>query len=117
MKTISINGHVLEKALLVDDPDVKRTAVDASGNQRHIRIFSDPARLKSYIKKHPEGFIIAGSGVFFFKDPVPVSLAMISFDDAGNADITVKEGADEIEKQLEVMEDIRSAALESLYGV
>lgn len=110
MKTISINGHMLEKALLVDDPEVKKTIGDASGNLRHIRSFTQPARLKGYIRKHPEGIVLAGTGVFFFKEPVPVSLAMIRFDEAGNADITVKEGAEELEKQLRAMEIMRAAA-------
>ena len=117
MKKISINSHVLEKSLLVDDPDVKRTFTDASGNERHIRIFSDPVRLKSYIKKHPEGLIIAGTGVFFFREPVLVTSAMISFDENGNADIRVKEGAEDIEKQLSAIDDIRSSATKALFGV
>ena len=111
MKYISINGHILQKSLMVDDPDIKRTFTDASGSQRHIRLFKDPARLKSYVKRHPEGIILAGVGVFFFTEPVPVSAAMIRFDDAGNVEITVREGAYRVEKQLSIMEDIRAASI------
>ena len=117
MKTISINGHVLEKALLVDDPEVKKAVEDASGNERHIRTFLDPAKLKNYLKKHPEGIIIAGTGVFFFKEPVPVSSAMIGFDESGNADIIVRDGAEEIEKQLSTISEVRDAATEKIFRV
>lgn len=111
MKYISINGYVLQKSLMVDDPDVKRTFTDASGAERHIRIFSNAARFKSYVKKHPEGLILAGVGVFFFTEPIPVSASMIRFDDAGNVEITVREGAAKIEKQLSIMEDLRAASI------
>ena len=55
MKNIRINGHVINGALLVDDPEVKRAFPDASGKLRHVRSFSQPGRLKSYVRKHPEG--------------------------------------------------------------
>ena len=114
VKGIKINGHVLEGALLVDDPDVKRAYPDASGQLRHVRTFSQPGRLRSYLKKHPEGIILAGVGTFFFPEPVPVSSAMIRFDEAGSADIVVRERAEEIEKQLAAMETIRAAASEAV---
>ncbi len=117
LKTISINGHVLDKALMVDDPDVKRTFTDAAGNERHIRLFSKPAGLKSYIKKHPEGMILAGVGVFFFTEPVPVSSAMIRFDDSGSVEITVREGAEMVEEQLSIMENMRAAAEQEVFGL
>ena len=60
MKDIKINGHILDGALLVDDPDVKRSFYDASGQLRHVRFFSQPGKLKSYVCRHPEGIIIAG---------------------------------------------------------
>ena len=110
MKDIKINGHVLDGALLIDDPDVKRAFMDASGQLRHVRSFTDPVRLKTYVKKHPEGIILAGVGTFFFLEPVPVSAASIRFGEGGSADITVREGAERIEKQLAVMDVIRSAA-------
>lgn len=110
MKVIKINGHVLEGALLVDDPDVKRAFTDASGQLRHVRSFSQPGKLKSYLHRHPEGIIIAGTGAFFFLEPVPVSCAMISFDEEGSADIKVRENAESIEKQLSAMAAIRAAA-------
>ena len=114
VKEIKINGHVLEGALMVDDPDVRKTYMDASGQLRHIRTFSQPGRLKSYLKKHPEGIILAGVGTFFFLEPVPVSSAMIRFDEAGSADIVVRERAEEIEKQLAAMETIQAAASEAV---
>lgn len=113
MKNIRINGHILEGALLVDDPDVKRTFMDASGQLRHVRLFSHPGRLKSYIRKHPEGIILAGAGSFFFIEPVPVSAAMIRFDKSGGADILVREGAESLEKQLLAIEGICAAAAEA----
>ena len=113
MKNISINGHTLEGALLVDDPDIKRAFPDASGQLRHIRSFSQPGRLKAYIRKHPEGIILAGVGAIFFLEPVPVTSAMISFDESGSADILVRDRAEEIEKQLVAMEAIRAAAAEA----
>lgn len=115
MKDIKINGHVLGGALLVDDPDIRRTFTDAAGNARHVRSFRDPARLKAYMRKHPEGIILAGVGTFFFIEPVPLSFAMVGFDDRGNADITVREGAEAIEKQLRAMDEIREAAAEELW--
>ena len=114
MKTISINGHILNSALLVDAPDIKRTAVDASGQQRHIRSFSHPGRLRNYLEKHPEGMILAGIGSSFFREPVPVSSAMVRFDECGNADIRIRDGAEQIEKQLSAIEAIRAAASEQL---
>ncbi len=110
MKNIRINGHDLCGALLVEDPDVKKAYPDAAGQLRHVRSFSQPGRLKAYLRKHPEGIILAGVGTFFFLEPVPVSSAMISFDKAGSADIPVREGAGEIERQLAAMEAIRAAA-------
>ena len=110
MKVIKINSHILDGALLAEDPDVKQAFMDASGHLRHVRSFSQPGRLKSYVRKHPEGMIIAGVGNFFFLEPVPVSVAMIRFDKDGNADILIRDGAEKIEKQLAGMEAIRSAA-------
>ena len=114
MKYIRINGHVLDGALLVDDPDVKQAFTDASGQLRHVRTFSDPGRLKAYVRRHPEGIIIAGTGTFFFLEPVLVSSASIRFDEAGGADILVKEDAERIEKQLAAMEAICTAAAEAV---
>jgi len=114
MKDIKINGHILDGALLVDDPDVKKSFMDASGQLRHVRSFSQPGKLKSYVCRHPEGIIIAGMGAFFFIEPVPVSRAMIRFDEAGNADIQVRDNAESVEKQLSVMEEIRAAAEDEL---
>lgn len=113
MKDIKINGHVIEGALLVEDPDVKRTYMDASGQLRHVRSFSQPGRLKSYIRRHPEGIILAGAGAIFFLEPVPVSSALIRFDEAGNADILVRDEAESIERQLTAMEEIHDAAAEA----
>lgn len=114
MKDIKINGYVLDGALLVDDPDVKKTYVDASGQQRHVKSFSQPGKLKSYVSRHPEGIIIAGVGAFFFIEPIPVSCAGIRVDEAGNAEIQVRDHAESVEKQLSVMEAIRSAAEDEL---
>ena len=114
VKGIKINGHMLDGALMVDDPDVKKAYPDASGQLRHVRTFSQPGRLRSYLKKHPEGIILAGVGTFFFLEPVPVSSAMIRFDEAGSVDIVVREGAEEIEKQLAAMETIWDAATEAV---
>lgn len=113
MKVIRINGHALDGALLVDDPDVKRTFMDASGQLRHVRSISHPGRLKSFVRRHPEGVILAGTGTFFFVEPIPVSAAMIRFDAAGNADISVRDGAESLERQLSAMEVIRAAAAEA----
>ena len=110
MKTIKINGHYLGGALLVDDPDIKRTYTDASGQPRHVRCFTQPAGLKAYVRRHPEGIILAGVGNIFFTEPVPVSSAMISFDENGSANIQVREGAAELERQLEAIEAIQTAA-------
>ena len=112
MKIIRINGHVLDGALLVDDPDVKQAFTDASGQLRHVRCFTQPARLKSYVCRHPEGIILAGVGTFFFLEPVPVSSAVIRFDEQGSADLLVRDGAERIERQLTAMEAIRAAALQ-----
>ena len=109
MKSIRINGHILDGALLVDDPDVKQTFEDASGQQRHVRSFADPSRLKAYVRRHPEGLILAGVGTFFFLEPVLVSAAMISFDEGG-AEIL----AESLEKQLKAIDAIRAAAIEHI---
>lgn len=114
MKSIRINSHVINGALLVDDPDVKRSFTDASGQLRHVRSFSQPGKLKSYVRRHPKGIIIAGVGAFFFIEPIPVSCAMIGFDEAGNADIQVRDNAESVEKQLSAMAVIRTAAEEEL---
>ena len=114
MKVIKINGHILDRPLMVDDPEVKRAYRDAQGMERHVRFCSQPGRLKAYLRKHPEGIILAGAGTAFFTEPVPVSAAMIRFDEAGNADIIVKEEAELIEKQLSIMEDISAEAIYSL---
>ena len=116
IKTIKINGHVLEKALLVDDLDVKKVYEDSMGNKRHIRSFSQEDSLKRYIKKHPEGMILAGVGVFFFDEPVPVSSAMVRFDEAGNANILIREGAAEIEEKLESIDTFRSISQDVFFG-
>lgn len=113
MKSIRINGHILDGALLVDDPDVKQTFEDASGQQRHVRSFADPSRLKAYVRRHPEGLILAGVGTFFFLEPVLVSAAMISFDEGG-AEIFVREGAESLEKQLRAIDAICAAAIEHI---
>ena len=113
MKNIRINGHILNGALLVDDPDVKQAFVDASGRPRHVRSFTQPDRLKAYLRRHPEGLILAGVGTFFFLEPVAVSSAMIRFGEDGSADILVREGAESIEKQLKAMEAISAAAAEA----
>jgi hypothetical protein len=110
MKDIRINGHILDGSLLIDDPDVKKTFTDASGQLRHVRSFSQPGKLKSYVRRHPEGIILAGVGAVFFLEPVPVSSAMIRFDETGSADIQVRDNAENIEKQLTAMEAIRAAA-------
>ena len=114
MKDIKINGHILDGALLVDDPDVKKSFMDASGQLRHVRSFSQPGKLKIYLCRHPEGIIIAGVGAFFFIEPILVSCTMIRFDEAGNADIQVRDNAESVEKQLSVMEAIRTAAEDEL---
>lgn len=113
-KGIKINGHVLDAALLIDDPDVRKTYTDASGRRRHVRSFSQPGRLRSYLRRHPEGIIIAGAGNFFFLEPVPVSAAMMRFDETGSADILIREGAEKIERQLMAMEAIRAAAADEI---
>ena len=110
MKSIKINGYFLGGALLVDDPDIKRTYTDASGQPRHVRCFTQPAGLKAYVRRHPEGIILAGVGNIFFTEPVPASPAMISFDENGSANIQVREGAAELERQLEAIEAIQTAA-------
>ena len=110
MKYIRINNHVINGALLIDDPDVKKSFTDASGQIRHVRSFSQPGKLKSYVRRHPEGIIIAGAGAFFFIEPVPVSCAMIRFDEAGGVDIQVREGAESLEKQLATIDEILAAA-------
>lgn len=110
-KGIRINGHVLNGALLVDDPDVKQAFTDASGQLRHVRSFYQPDRLKSYVRKHPEGMILAGVGNIFFLEPVPVSPAMIRFGESGDADILIRDEAESVEKQLTAMEEIQAAAL------
>ena len=110
MKDIKINGYSLDGALLVDDPEGKKTIVDSSGHTRSVRSFSQPGRLKSYIRRHPEGIILAGVGNFFFLEPVPVSSAMIRFDETGSADIQVKDGAEMIQRQLAAMDAIHAAA-------
>ena len=110
MKDIRINGHILDGSLLIDDPDVKKTFTDASGQLRHVRSFSQPGRLKSYVRRHPEGIILVGVGAVFFLEPVPVSSAMIRFDETGSADIQVRDNGENIEKQLTAMEAIRAAA-------
>ena len=112
MKEIRINGHVLDGALLVDDPGVKRTFTDASGQPRHVRSFSQPGRLRSYLRKHPEGLILAGAGAVFFLEPVAVSAAMIRFDEDGSTDIMVRDEAESLEKQLSAIEAMRAAAVE-----
>lgn len=114
MKQIRINGHALGCPLMIDDPDVKRTFRDTAGQERHVRYISQPGRLKGYLKKHPEGIIIAGAGPFFFNEPVPVSSAMIRFDESRNADILIREERETIEKQLLIMEAIQTAAEEAL---
>jgi hypothetical protein len=113
MNDIKINGHIINGALLVDDPDVKRTFMDASGQLRHVRFFSHTGRLKSYLRRHPEGIILAGVGSFFFIEPVPVSGAMIRFDRSGTVDILVRDGAEGLEKQLLAIERICDAAAEA----
>lgn len=113
-REIRINGHGINGALLVDDPDVRQTFEDASGQLRHVRSFSQPDRLKSYVRRHPEGIILAGAGTIFFLEPVPVSSAMIRFDKEGSADILVRDGAESIEKQLTAMDAIRTAAGECM---
>ena len=90
---IKINGQVLDAALLIDDPHVKKTYTDASGQRRHVRSFSKPASLKAYVRRHPEGIIVAGAGNLFFLEPVPVSAAMIRFDETGSADIRIRRNA------------------------
>lgn len=115
MKRIRINGHTLEGALLVDDPDVKKTFVDASGQLRRVRSFTQPGRLKSYVLRHPEGIVLAGVGSIFFLEPVPVSAAMIRTDGESGLDILLKEDAERIERQLAAIEDIYAAAEECVY--
>lgn len=114
MKDIRINGHILDGSLLIDDPDVKKTFTDASGQLRHVRSFSQPGKLKSYVRRHPEGIILAGVGAVFFLEPVPVSSAMIRFDETGGADIQVRDNAESVEKQLLAMAAIRTAAEDEL---
>ena len=60
--------------------------------------------------------IIAGAGNLFFLEPVPVSASMIRFDETGSADILIREGAEQIEKQLAAMEAIQAAAAEE-FGI
>ena len=114
MEGIKINGHALEASLLIEDPDVKQAFTDASGQLRHVRSFTQPGRLKSYLRRHHEGLILAGVGNIFFLEPVPVSSAMVRVDESGNADILINEGAERIEKQLAAMEAIRAAAADEL---
>lgn len=114
MNNISINGHTIGGTLLVDDPGIKRAVTDPSGQLRHVRGFSHPGRLKSYLRKHPEGIILAGVGSFFFIEPVPVSSAMIRFDGQDSAEILIRDETYQIEKQLSAMEKIWDAASEQL---
>ena len=116
MNDIKINGHIINGSLLVEDPDVKRTFMDASGQLRHVRSFSHTSRLESYIHKHPEGIILAGAGAFFFIEPVLVSGGMIRFDKSGDVDIIVSDGAEGLEKQLLAIEQICAAAAEAAEG-
>ncbi len=110
-KEIRINGKTLNGALIVDDPEAKQAFPDASGQLRNVRSFSQPGRLRNYVKKHPEGMILAGAGNIFFTEPVPVSSAAIRFDEAGNADILVRDEDKRIEKQLAAMDAIYEAAM------
>lgn len=117
MKQIRINGHTLNKSLMIEDPDVKRSFQDASGEDRHVRIISDPVRLKAYSKKHPEGMILAGVGVFFFTEPVVVTAGGVRFDRDGNADILVRAGAEEVERQLRVIDAMSDEAQEAIMNI
>ena len=109
-KAIRINGHDPACPVMIEDPDVKRTFRDSSGEPRHVRFFSDAVRLKSYLRRHPEGLVLAGAGAFFFTEPIPVPAARIRFCEDGSADIRVKDKAELIERQIARMEEISAAA-------
>lgn len=110
MDNIKINGHFLERPLMIEDPDSRTAVRDASGRTRHISYCSTAEELKDYLGTHTEGFVAAGVGTIFFLKPFAVSFASVRFDYDGSADILVKEDAGGIEKQLTAMEEIREAA-------
>lgn len=110
MESIKINGHFLERPLMIDDPDSAKTFRDASGRSRSISYCATASELRDYLRAHPEGVIIAGAGAIFFLEPFPVSSGSVIFGADGSADILVKEDAGGIEKQLTAMEEIREAA-------
>jgi hypothetical protein len=113
MKNIRINGYKIDGALLVEDPDAKHAFPDASGELRHVLALSQPGQLKSYVKKHPGGLILAGVGAVFFLEPITVSGAQIWFDKDGNAEMHIKDGAESIEKQLAAMDAIYAMAADA----
>lgn len=116
MESIKINGHFLERPLMIDDPDSARTFRDASGRSRSISYCTTASELREYLRAHPEGVIIAGVGTIFFLEPFPVSSGSVIFGADGSADILVKEGAEDIKKQLTAMDGIRAAAEDAISG-
>ena len=109
-KKIKMNGRVLNAALIIDDPDCKRTVYGRDGKKCHVCCISSPVYLKGYLKRHPEGIIIDGYGIAFFKEPVLISPSMVSFDQSGNANICFRDNADKIERQLEIMDQLSEIA-------
>ena len=113
-KQITINGHQLPGPLLIEDPDARSVLIDTNGQRRHVRSYKTPAGLRRYLQRHPEGVIIAGCGIFLFGDPAPVTAAGICYNENGGADITIRENAAEIRRELETIEMMQRAARDYL---
>ena len=109
-KEITINGQQLPGALMVEDPAARNFITDTNGQRRHVRSYSTPAGLRRYLNRHPEGLIIAGCGVFLFREPAAVTAARIRYDESGNVNILIPEKAEEIRRELERIVQIREAA-------
>ena len=109
-KEIRINGDTLPGDLMIEDPDARNMIIDTNGQRRHVRSYRTPAGLRRYLTKHPEGLIVAGCGVFLFREPAAVTAARIRYDESGNVNILIPEKAEEIRRELENIAQIREAA-------
>lgn len=106
---IKINGHRVHKRLMIYDTQAKYPPENVDTDYGHIRSIYQPKGLWYFVKYHPEGIEILGSEnmMLLFTEPIKVPAEAITFEDSGDVTIEIPEGAEELELQLSIFEELR----------
>lgn len=100
-KRIRINGLELEDCLLLWDPEIKKPTKDRyTGKLHNVRRVSRPAELQKLAERQTDGLLLEGIMLTYFSEPVRIPPSCLRFDEQGNAEIRIVEGAQVVEQAI-----------------